>query len=100
MKLTRNVRGYEQLAADETAGGPGLQPDEFAFARDFSEIFFPCRGGKFRNCSVKITTEAQQHPVWHWDGNKEEPTLTPSIGCDGPKRCGWHGSITKGEILP
>lgn len=32
-------------------------------------------------------------PNWTWDGNRIEPTLTPSIDC---KHCGWHGHITKG----
>jgi len=34
---------------------------------------------------------------WGWDGNEKEPTLTPSISCIN--RCGWHGHITKGELL-
>jgi len=34
---------------------------------------------------------------WHWDGNIEQPTITPSIGCD--TRCGQHMTITNGEIF-
>lgn len=98
MKLRRNERSYQQLAADETVGAPGLAGDEFTFSQDFDEIALPCRGGRFKNCVVRITTGQAAHPVWHWDGNKDEPTLTPSIGCD--QRCGWHGHLTKGEILP
>jgi hypothetical protein len=34
---------------------------------------------------------------WQWDGNREAPTLTPSIlHMDG---CRWHGFLTKGEFL-
>lgn len=34
------------------------------------------------------------HPKWHWDGNKEAPTLTPGIRRIGG--CGWHGFLTAG----
>lgn len=33
---------------------------------------------------------------WHWDGNKERPTLTPSI-LDKGDCCGWHGWLRNGE---
>lgn len=32
---------------------------------------------------------------WQWDGNKEKPTITPSINCAG---C-WHGWIRNGEFV-
>jgi hypothetical protein len=31
---------------------------------------------------------------WKWDGNEEQPTLSPSILL---KPCGWHGYLVKGE---
>ena len=67
-------------------------------------IQFWCRGGKKRICSVDLTLgpqlEADEHGRrrWHWDGNMEAPTVTPSIGCDA--KCGWHGHITAGEVTP
>jgi len=43
--------------------------------------------------------------VWGWDGNREAPTLTPSINCLAVKEdgtpaggCGWHGFITAGVM--
>lgn len=30
---------------------------------------------------------------WSWDGNEEQPTLTPSLNC-GPDH--WHGFLTAG----
>jgi hypothetical protein len=98
MKLRLNPRSLEQLRADETIGLPGLQPDEFSFAKDYSYIEFPCRGGKFKSCLRRISTGDAIHPVWHWNGNSEKPTLTPSIGCDA--LCGWHGALTDGELVP
>lgn len=40
-----------------------------------------------------------QSPSWNWDGNKESPTLTPSVFRNSdkfPGVCGWHGFLTNG----
>lgn len=34
---------------------------------------------------------------WVWDGNKEAPSLTPSIG---QRCCTWHGYLTAGKFIP
>lgn len=41
--------------------------------------------------------------AWHWDGNKDKPTLTPSLGLhpkddSAPDGSGyhWHGHLTAG----
>lgn len=36
-------------------------------------------------------------PQWDWDGNRELPTFTPSINCEG--HCGWHGHIRNGRCV-
>jgi hypothetical protein len=33
---------------------------------------------------------------WDWDGNREAPTLTPSVLQSGLP-CRWHGYLTAGE---
>ena len=33
---------------------------------------------------------------WEWDGNREAPTISPSVNCGG---CGWHGWIKAGEFI-
>lgn len=96
MKLRRSERSFEQRSADQSVGLYPWAADEFAFNRDMTEISLPCSGGRFSRCILKITTGEAKHPVWHWDGNEEAPTLTPSIGCE--HRCGWHGHLTKGEL--
>lgn len=35
---------------------------------------------------------------WDWDGNRERPTLTPSILQSGLP-CKWHGFLTAGEFV-
>jgi Family of unknown function (DUF6527) len=36
-------------------------------------------------------------PQWDWDGNKENPTFSPSINCEA--HCGWHGYIRNGRCV-
>lgn len=33
---------------------------------------------------------------WVWNGNKEYPSLTPSLG---QRCCGWHGYLTDGKLV-
>lgn len=98
MKLRRSERSLEQRRADQTVGLYPWKNNEFAFNQDMTEIALPCNGGRFDRCIVKITTGNAVHPIWHWDGNLDEPTMTPSIGCD--RRCGWHGNLTQGVLTP
>lgn len=44
-----------------------------------------------------------KHQVWQWDGNKEAPTLSPSI-LSHTKRDGvdvtlWHGYLREGKLV-
>ncbi len=73
-------------------------------AQGVDTINFWCPTGKNRICSIDLTLDAQTDGEkddlkrrWHWDGNMNEPTITPSIHCKEAPRCGWHGTITKGE---
>lgn len=36
-------------------------------------------------------------PSWKWNGNRENPTLTPSINCVGC--CQWHGWLSQGVFF-
>jgi hypothetical protein len=94
-----------KLIATQKTSFAELESGEFIFT-DYDAEFVPhtmmfkhpqCR---FNKCSIGITKGEAKHPVWHWDGNKEKPTITPSIGCDVKPRCGQHFSITNGEIVP
>ena len=72
-------------------------------------IMFVCPNGK--RCSLLLGPQFVKRPekgksnIWAWDGNRENPTITPSINCvttdeEGKPTggCGWHGFITNGEI--
>lgn len=49
----------------------------------------PIRNGQFADTGVKR---------WGFDGNCDAPTLNPSINCNGPAGCGWHGFIRNGRM--
>lgn len=53
----------------------------------------PCGCGEI--CAVSIAPPADKG--WSWDGNKELPTLTPSIL--RTEHCRWHGYLTRGEFI-
>lgn len=44
---------------------------------------------------VMLPLSGSRHPVWQWDGNREAPTLTPSINVVGR----WHGWLRNGELV-
>jgi len=89
------VVGRDEFAyrAPSTAPKPGFNPE------GITAIVFWCPNGTKRLCDIPLTLgppiEASADRRWHWDGNMEAPTITPSIGCEN--RCGWHGHITNGE---
>lgn len=44
---------------------------------------------------VRIPVTGTQEPKWDWDGNRDKPTLTPSINVIGR----WHGWLRGGELI-
>jgi Family of unknown function (DUF6527) len=107
----RLAEGWNGLSNN---GGP-LDADEFAYivgslidnpSQQIKEIKFPCPGhgirkkGKAAFCVLRIRRGDPEPSglVFGWNGNLESPTLMPSIGCD--QRCGWHGHLTNGELIP
>ena len=74
-----------------------------------AHILFVCPNGK--RCSVLLGPQFVKRPakgkcnIWAWNGNRDRPSVTPSINCvttdeDGKPTggCGWHGFITDGCI--
>jgi hypothetical protein len=60
----------------------------------------PCGCGELK--TVGFDTHESRRPRWHWDGNREQPTLTPSILIYQLSETGaktgehWHGFLTNG----
>ena len=54
----------------------------------------PCGCGELGSISFDVPSRTGCGPKWKWNGNRDKPTLTPSI-----KRtvgCLWHGYLTDG----
>ena len=44
---------------------------------------------------VRATSAINGQRIWHWDGNFDQPTLSPSIHHVGR----WHGYMTAGRLV-
>ena len=42
--------------------------------------------------------EVPPTPAWLWDGNRDAPTLEPSIACGPEGERDWHGYMTAGRM--
>ena len=75
----------------------GPQPGDFAFTScggvESAHLLFrcPCGCGAIGGVNLHPCGQA---PVWTWDGNRERPTVQPSVRfLDG---CRWHGFLRAG----
>ncbi len=73
---------------------PQKRPDGSFTEPEIVELAFVCPCG----CPQTIIVVSVKGPVhWQWDGDKEKPTLAPSIAkTDGTHS--WHGHLIKGEF--
>jgi hypothetical protein len=61
---------------------------------DRIEYICPCGCGDVRAIPIKAGEYVKGLPFWGWDGNRDSPTLIPSIKhMDG---CKWHGHLSAG----
>jgi Family of unknown function (DUF6527) len=91
---------------DISGGEPGHTVGGYPGAT--GHLLFVCPSGK--RCGVLVGPSPVDRPnpdaccVWGWNGDRDRPTLTPSINCIAEKDgkptggCGWHGHITAGVI--
>lgn len=102
MKMNPFSYNGQALGCDQFAWV--LKPGQPFNVEGVDAIVFPCPNKVGGICIQKVTRGAPVADAggnrWHWDGNMEAPTLSPSIGCDLPRRCGWHGHITAGQAHP
>lgn len=70
--------------------------------KQFAGIGYMCPCGCGREGCLYVYKKGsakEETPGWEWDGNPDQPTLTPSIyRCKKTwnENCGWHGYLTKG----
>ena len=85
------VKAIVVSSLSELADG---EPGTIKFNGD--AIMFKCPCGCGGRGFLPFRDGDNDHPSWVWDGNKEQPTLTPSVHCTGWK-CKWHGYLQNGE---
>ena len=67
------------------------------FSVDGFFLAFVCPRGQHCGVHVGPVQGLDERRVWSWDGNRDAPTLSPSINCG---QCGWHGFIRQGTMVP
>jgi hypothetical protein len=94
---------------DVPVGTFDIEPTRLAeYPAATAHLLFVCPNN--RRCAVLLGPASVNRPaegqlcIWGWNGDRERPTVTPSINCIAEKDgkptggCGWHGFITNGEI--
>ncbi len=82
------VRGRLRVSFEEM----GELPGSFAFEASDQGLFYVCPCGCGRESFLPIAGEGR--PRWRWDGNREQPTLTPSVR--RTESCFFHGYFAAG----
>ena len=86
-------------AVDEIEASSAM-PGAYELVAAYSEpdrvagMAFICPCGCEREGYLPLNGDGDPGPSWEWDGNKEAPTLTPSVQQIGG--CRWHGWLTDG----
>lgn len=106
-----NHRGNCRAIYDEASFDMDeVPPGHFHFytnqgSDDLAGMLFGCPCGCGDLKSVDFRGHVERRPSWEWDGNKDSPTLHPSINIlqldEHGNRCGehWHGWLKNGEFI-
>jgi hypothetical protein len=54
----------------------------------------PCGCGRIAGLTIGTGEKPSNSPSWLWDGDREKPTLSPSVYAKYD--CGWHGYLKAG----
>ncbi len=94
------------IPAKAVSGEQDLAPGDFHFRGEGMNgqpkwLHFGCPRGDAsdpgRECMVALAPQKNGAGAsWSFDGNRVQPTLTPSIDCRGG--CGWHGFLEAGAF--
>lgn len=86
-----------QLRADKVSGSIWFSDAQ----RDrVCSMWFWCPSGSGQLCRITVGIEHKSHinsPTWNWNGNEENPTLSPSVNnLPSEVTPGWHGWLRDG----
>ena len=85
----------EELRNDDL---PDLKMGEWQFVNNYTAIWIHAPHSDTTMGLVRLSISETGNaipPVWKWDGNKDKPTLTPSINIIGV----WHGWLRDGKLV-
>ena len=87
---TPDTRAIRCEDIDEVDRRPGAFEYYRAGERYPAGLIYNCPCG----CGARGSLAFRPHPApsWQWDGNVEQPSLTPSVNHVGH----WHGFLTRG----
>ena len=71
----------------------------YAFDRDRIWIRFGKDGFYPGVCSVAISGDPKEVPIWNWDSKRDCPTLHPSIRTRWKDKVLFHGFVTAGFLV-
>lgn len=93
-RITTTTVNTESIPTRKVETGRMQQPGDFCFSEDDDHLYIILPGGKHPDAIGIQRGEPGGHRVWGWDGNREAPTLTPSIHSPGQ----WHGHLRAGKL--
>lgn len=84
---------------DDGYSRPDLPPGSAGWMSSVSgkehvALEFTCPCGCGRIGAITVSQGQKEQNTWLWDGNVENPTLSPSIQKTSP--CRWHGYLQNG----
>lgn len=94
MSAPVRFRLVDDLMAEGNEGVPGLGKWWASPDGEQRGLHFWCPCG----CGELLGVRVAGPPAWTWDGNREKPTVSPSILHTTPGGCGWHGFLRNGEF--
>jgi hypothetical protein len=89
-----DASGWPSEHGEVTLSDDGAGVQKYAHWTCPNQHVNPRPDGSLRVCTVPLTTASPKG--WQFDGNREAPTLMPSIRCYG---CAWHGWIRAGKLV-
>lgn len=76
-----------QLPEGQLLGVVEIRPGRF-------HLLIRCDRSHEGACRFPVWKKPATGTMWQWDGNRDTPTITPSIDCKGG--CGRHWTIVAG----
>jgi len=95
----QSITGH--IVEQETLLNGTAKTGDYAFAQTGDGLFLFCLLPGDSNMHGLPLEKGKVHdrPCWNWDGDKQNPSMTPSILAYGPDgKAFWHGYLRNGRF--